>query len=224
MIVIAAYNKIDYIINLLNSIDGTIDLDERVLVTCTCPKEQEFISSVSKLINESNYTFDISYTVTPYSGYDSGAYIWAYQNYHDNYYIFLHDTVQANHLNWFKAFKTFRDEMTINTWCFFNINDETCHTDFFLEKINAHYSLNGSKGVFGPIFQISKTALSLIDQRFDLTKFIPSNKMEAAAMERGWAYIANSAGLYLNDIDGHYSNISNDYQDKLLTKFFPGRI
>ena len=73
-------------------------------------------------------------------------------------------------MNWFKVFKSFRDEMTLNTWCFFNLNDHPDHTKFFMEKINVRYSLNGALGVFGPMFQISNTALTLIDQKFDLTK------------------------------------------------------
>ena len=127
-------------------------------------------------------------------------------------------------MNWFKVFKSFRDEMTLNTWCFFNLNDHPDHTKFFMEKINVRYSLNGALGVFGPMFQISNTALTLIDQKFDLTKFIPSNKMEAAAMERGWTYIANEIGLRLNTIDGHFSHNKDDYQHKLLTKYFANRI
>jgi len=224
MIVIAAYNKIDYTVDLLNSINGTVNLNERVLIVCTCPLKLEFIDSVKQLVENSNYTFNIDYTVTPYSGYDSGAYIWAYQNYYDDYYIFLQDSIRVNHLDWFTRFKSFRHNMTINTWCFFIINDEDTHTKFFLEKINGHKSLNGSIGIFGPIFQISRTALNLIDQKFNLTKFIPSTKVEATAMERGWAYIADAIGLQVNHIDGHYSRNESDYQHKLLTKYFKDRI
>ena len=223
MIVIAAHSRIDYTVDLLNSINGTIDLNERVLIVCTCPLQLEFIDSVKQLIENSNYTFDIDYTITSYSGYDSGAYIWAYQNYHDDYYIFLQDSVRANHLDWFTKFKSFRHDMTINTWCFFTINDEDIHTKFFIEKINGRKSLNGAMGIFGPIFQISRTALDLIDQKFNLTKFIPSNKVEATAMERGWAYLADATGLQVNDIDGYYSRNESDYRHKSLTKYFKDR-
>jgi hypothetical protein len=224
MIVISAYNNLIYVQSLLNSMRTSI-IDEDVLVVCTCPKQTYFIESLSKHLIEANYPFKIQYTVAPSSGYDFGACYWAYQNYKDDYYIFLHDTLVVNHPQWFEKFKSFRHENTLNTWCYFNIFPlATMYSEFFLPKMKEYPVLDNTyPGVFGPIFQISRKALCSIDEKYDLSQFIPSNKDEACAMERGWTYLAVGSGIKVNIIDGHYSTNSQHYRNMLLTKFIINR-
>lgn len=222
MIVVAAYDSLDYVRDFLDSISNS-NIDESVLIVCTCPKQISFIQSLEAFLLEANYPFKLSHTVTPYSGYDSGAYIWAYNMHIDDYYVFLHDSVVANHPMWLERFKAFRREDILNTWCYFDIVDESPHTDFFLPKIGGHPSLNGYPGVFGPMFQISRKALIQIDSKYTLNNFIPTNKTEACAMERGWTYLAVASGLGINNIDGHYSRNVHDYQNKSLTKYLRNR-
>jgi hypothetical protein len=224
MIVVAAYNSLTYVQSLLNSI-RTSAIDEDVLIVCTCPKQTYFIDTLSKHINETKYPFEVKYTVTPYSGYDTGAYIWVYQNYKDDYYIFLHDSITANHSQWFEKFKTFRNEDVLNIWCYFNMLPiASMYSQFFQPKIKDCPVLDNSyPGIFGPMFQISRKALCRIDEKYDLNQFIPTCKDEACAMERGWTYLAVGSGISLNIIDGHYGTNPQHYQDMLLTKFLINR-
>lgn len=225
MIVIAAYNSLKCVQELLNSMTESV-IDEDVLVVSTCPKQIDFIKTVKEHIETTKYPFKVLHTVTPYTGYDSGAYIWAFMNYEDEYYTFLHDSVVANHSNWFEGFKSFRQEDVMNIWCYFNILTayDPDHAKFFLPKMKEYPNLdNRFPGVFGPMFQISRKALILIDEKYDLKQFIPTHKNEACAMERGWTYLVIGAGLGVNVIDGHYALHPQEYQHKLLTKYFKNR-
>ena len=225
MIVIAAYNSVDYIENLLNSIRTSM-IDEDVLVVCTCPKQTDFIEAMGRHLDTTEYPFKVQHTVTPYSGYDTGAYIWAYQNYKDDYYIFLHDSIVANHDQWFERFKSFRSEEVLNAWCYFGILTayDPEHTAFFLPKMHEYPIIDDNyPGIFGPMFQISRKALQMIDEKYDLTRFIPTYKNEACAMERGWTYLALGTGIGVNIIDGHYGITPEHYRNMSLTKFLRNR-
>ncbi len=224
MIVIAAYNSLTYVQSLLNSLRTSV-IDEDILVVCTCPKQTYFIKAIEEHITEIKYPFKVKYTVTPYSGYDSGAYIWAYQNYKDDYYIFLHDSVVANHSQWLERFKSFRHENTLNAWCYFNIFPiMPMYSEFFLPKMKEYPILDNTyPGVFGPMFQISRKALNCIDEKYDLSQFIPTHKDEACAMERGWTHLAVGSGININVIDGHYGTSPQHYQNMSLTKFLINR-
>jgi hypothetical protein len=59
--------------------------------------------------------------------------------------------------------------------------------------------------------------------RYYLSKFIPCNKDEACAMERGWTYLAIGSDINVNVIDGHYSTNSQHYRNMLFTKFIINR-
>jgi hypothetical protein len=224
MIVIASYNNLTYTRNLLDSMKTSV-IDEDVLVICTCPKQTHFIKEIDKHISETKYPFKIQYTVTPYSGYDSGAYIWAYQNYEDDYYVFLHDSIMVNYPQWLERFKSFRHEDILNAWCYFNMFPiAPMYSQFFLPKMKEYYILNNSHpGIFGPMFQISRKALCRIDEKYNLNQFIPTHKDEACAMERGWTYLAIGSGIDVNVIDGHYGIDPQHYQNMSLTKFLANR-
>lgn len=224
MIVVAAYNSLIYVQSILNSMRAST-INEDVLIACTCPKQIYFIESVNNHLNEVKYPFKVQYTVTPYSGYDSGAYIWTYQNYKDEYYIFLHDSIVANHSKWFEKFKSFRHENKLNAWCYFNIHPiAPMYSQFFLPKMKEYPILDNTyPGIFGPMFQISRKALSRIDEKYDLNKFIPTHKDEACAMERGWTYLAVGSGIDVDVIDGYYGINPQHYKNMSLTKFLMNR-
>ena len=223
MIVISSYNDINVIKTLLNSLNDCDKIDEKVIIVCTCPKQTEMINFLNSL-KPSDFKFYFEITITPYSGYDTGGYIWVYNNFIDDYYIFLQDSLIINNKNWLDVFKSHRDVDTINAWCSFILNDESSHTDFFFPKMGfTPNSLNGEIGIFGPMFQISRNGLDKINNKFNINKFIPYNKMSACAMERGWTYLIINSGLNINTIDGSYSRNMGEYQTKLFTKIFNHR-
>jgi hypothetical protein len=224
MIVIATYNDTSILTNFLHSLKKTIDLDEKILIVCSCPNQTNMINFLNEIKSNNVFDFDFNISVTPYSGYDTGAFIWAYKEFYDEYYIFLQDSLIINNPNWLNTFKNFRDKSTLNTWCSFSVNDETAHTDFFIPKMGfTPNSLNGSVGVFGNMFQISKYGLDKINEKFNLSNFIPTDKVGSCAMERGWTYLCIYSDLNINSIDGEYSRNPNGYDDKLMTKIFNNR-
>lgn len=223
MIVISSYNDINVIKRLLNSLNECDKIDEKVIIVCTCPKQTEMINFLNSL-KPSDFNFDFEVTTTTYSGYDTGGYIWVYNNFIDDYYIFLQDSLIVNKKNWLDVFKSHREVNTVNSWCSFSLNDESSHTDFFFPKMGfTPKSLNGEIGIFGPMFQISRKGLDKINNKFNINKFIPYDKMSATAMERGWSYLSINSGLNLNCVDGVYGLHSGDYYDKLFIKIFNNR-
>jgi hypothetical protein len=168
--------------------------------------------------------FDISFDITPYKGFDTGAFIWAYRKWDDEYYIFLQESLEVNDLNWFKTFKSFREKNTLNSWCVFDLVwDNNVQREGILSKISDNnLTLEGLPiGVFGNMFQISKNDLSLIDKKYNLDNFIPNDKIYGScAMERGWAYLSKNCGININSIDGKYSPNEHDYKNKLFQKRF----
>ena len=224
MIVISVYNDIEIVKNFLVSLEKTNNLDEKILLVCSCPKQTKMLEFLNGIKNNSPYNFNFDFTVTPYSGYEVGSFIWSYKNFTDEYYIFLQDSLLINSSGWLDKFKEFRDEYTVNAWCSFKLNDEKLHTDFFFPKMGfIPKSLNGGIGIFGNIFQISRSSLNKINEKFNLDNFIPSNKLEDCSMERGWSYLSIYSDLKINCIDGNYSRDSSFYKDKLITKLFNNR-
>lgn len=108
MIVIATYNDTNLLTNLLDSLNTTENLNENVLIMCTDPNQQDTIEFIYKL--RGKYNFNILADFTPHASYDTGAYIYAYKNYVDDYYIFLHDSVTVKSPQWFNHFKEKRHE------------------------------------------------------------------------------------------------------------------
>ena len=74
MIVIATYNKPKLLTDLLDSMKDTVNMDEKILVVCTDPNQTEMLEFLKEL--PTRYEFDITTDVTPYAGYDTGAYIY----------------------------------------------------------------------------------------------------------------------------------------------------
>ena len=226
MIVIACYNNIEIINTMLSSLVNTTNLDEDILIICTDYEQISMVEHLKNLNKYSNY-FNLITDVTPYKGYDTGAFIWAYKNYKSDYYIFLQESLVVNKNNWFEVFKSYRDSETLNTWCTFTMGwDNEEQKINILSKINDNnYDLIGHPlGVFGNMFQISYESLKKIDKKYDLENFIPTSKvLGSCGMERGWSYLAVNCGLKINNVDGFFSSNENDYIDKLFLKKFHNR-
>jgi hypothetical protein len=205
MIVIATYNDIGLLDNLLDSLNTTENLNENVLVVCTDPNKLHMIKHIYSLSSSKKYNFKILADFTPYQGYDSGAYIYAYRNYVDDYYVFLQDSVTIKSPEWFNYFKEKRQEYTINPILHFSMCWDNMEQRMWVEhKFDNHFN-SPSVGVFGPIFQASRKSLAKMDELHNLTKFIPSHKITSQqGMERGWAYLAANSEISIDSIDGAY--------------------
>lgn len=220
MIVIATYNDISYLNNLLDSLNTTENLNENVLVVCTNPNQMQMIKYIYTLPSSNKYNFKILADFTPYAGYDSGAYIYAYKNYVDDYYIFLQDSITVKSPEWFNYFKEKRDENTINPLLQFSMCWDNMEQRMWVERKFYNKFNSPTIGVFGPIFQASRKSLIKMDELHNLTKFIPSHKITSQqGMERGWAYLAANSGVAINSIDGNYYGESS-FDSRCFNKFY----
>jgi hypothetical protein len=205
MIVIATYNDISYLTNLLDSLNTTENLNENVLVVCTDYSQKEMIEYINTLPNNNDYVFNILVDVTPYKGYDSGAYIYAFKKYVDDYYIFLQDSITIKSPEWFNYFKEKREEDSINPLLHFSMCwDNKEQREWVENKFNSRFNVP-NVGIFGPIFQVSRKSLIKMDKLHNLSNFIPGHKVIGQqGMERGWAYLATNSNIMINNIDGIY--------------------
>lgn len=219
MIVIATYNNTELLTDLLNSMLDTINMDEKILVVCTDPKQTEMLEFLKDL--PSKYSFDITTDVTPYAGYDSGAYIYAYKKYKEEYFIFLQDSITMKSPEWLNTFKNYRKLNVMTAWVLFPMcwdNMEQCQ---WVENKIKRVIFRPATGIFGPMFQVARNTLKKIDKEYNLDNFIPTNKIvEQQGMERCWSYMAAHCSVEVNSIDGFFLDWTNK---KYINKHFQRR-
>lgn len=219
MIVIATYNKPELLINLLDSMKNTINMDEKILVICTDPSQSEMLEFLKEL--PSKYEFDITTDVTPYAGYDTGAYIYVSQNYKEDYFIFLQDSITIKSPEWLNAFKEYRRPNVLTAWVLFPMMWDNFEQMEWVESKVEKLQIRPVIGIFGPMFQIERNTLKKIDKKYNLNKFIPTRKIiEQQGMERCWAYIAMNSGVEVTSIDGFFLDWDNK---KYINKHFQKR-
>lgn len=220
MIVIACYNDINLVQSNVTSLLKTNNLTENILLVATDPSQTKLINHLKSL--EENHDL-IKVLICDSVSFDSGAYINAYMNFSDDYYIFFQDSVIVNDDDWLDYFKQKRNPNEINAWITFEMPrwDYEDQKNWILSKLPNNL-IQPSVGVFGPNFQISREGLDRINGKFDLLNFIPTTKSNAMGMERGWSYLAVNSDLSVNNIEGDYLDLINK-KTKLLKKLFYNR-
>jgi hypothetical protein len=222
MIVISTFDDVDLLERLLESLLVTNNFDEPVLIVCTDSSKIEVLEYVDLICSSGKYPFTLLWDVTPYRGYDSGAYIFAFKKYNSDYYIFLQDSMEIKSPDWLDVFKLNRELGVVNAWVTFKDSrwDSLEQRDWVINKLSIPF-LEPTYGIFGPIFQISRIDLIKIDDKWNLERFIPFNKLIGQqGMERGWSYLLYNTELSLNSLDGDYGDFENK---KYFNKKFKGR-
>lgn len=219
MIVIATYNKPKLLTDLLDSMKDTVNMDEKILVVCTDPNQTEMLEFLKEL--PTRYEFDITTDVTPYAGYDTGAYIYVSRKYKEDYFIFLQDSITIKSPEWLNAFKARRRPNVLTGWVLFPMMwDNTEQIEWVESKFKPLF-FKPVVGLFGPMFQVERNTLKKIDKKYDLTKFIPTRKIiEQQGMERCWSYLAAHCGMEVTSIDGFFLDWDNK---KYINKHFQKR-
>lgn len=220
MIVIATYDNVKVLETLLLSLNNTSDLDEEVLVIGTDPKKTDMISYLQNMPVE-KYKFKIKYDVTPYAGYDSGAYIYAYKKYKSEYYIFLQDSLSIKDPEWLNIFKKERSEKKVVSWIkvkmkWWRNTQEKYVKSKFKDSVRMPSHL-----IFGPIFQCHISFLNKINEEFNIDNFIPTDKVNGqSGMERGWAILCENLDFELISLEDEVWDFKNK---KLFLKEFLNR-
>lgn len=223
MIVVAVHDRIDFITNLLNQF-SQIDLNgHRILVVDTNSTNTDFLKEFPKLKEMfPNVLFDTK----KYDCWDSGAYIHAYNNYFDEKYIFLQDSIEITNSNLIKDWDELLDKNDVVPMYNFNyIYDSVDQKEWATESIN--YEFEPTDGIFGPIFGVTRSALDKIPKHW-LKE--PTNKHYACGMERRWSLMFHSLNLkktYMRYLTGNEQSLffwqNTSYFSEYIRKIFVNR-
>jgi hypothetical protein len=187
MIVIATNNGFVHLKELLDSFCNIDMYDEKILIVDTISTDENHINFLN-LTPALYANLDITITKTPYRGFDTGAYIHAYENYESELYIFLHDSIIIKNSNFVKDIKNYLEENDVVS--FFCFNFVRCGDDEWKKFMK---SCTGSeyydRAIFGPMFACKKEVLSNINTK-ELE--IPDNKNKQTAYEAIWMHLFKS--------------------------------
>lgn len=208
MIVIAAHNDKTSLDNILSDLTECDLCGHAVLVVDTNSDDSSFKEHFSSLRETyPHFKFDRK----DYSCWDSGAYIHAYNNYEDDKYIFLQDSLRIKNPNAFREITTRLDYTDVlGLFNFFYCYDSIEQQEWVEESIS--FTDLPKFGIFGPIFSARKDALDKIPK--DWLKS-PSNKMQGCGMERRWALMFQSLNLRVNYLSLFGSNEEWRYHESL---------
>lgn len=220
MVVISTNNGNIWLPRLISSLEMYGPFEEKYLIVDTQSDNQEFLEYLSKLSTSSK--LNIQVTRTPYRGFDTGAIVWAYREFDEPDYMFLHDTLEVKESGWLDEFKNALDGLGVVAWNLFDYSwyNDKATADFVMEKIGVND--HKSKGIFGPIFYTNRETMACMDN-LGLLNAIPTRKEEAMAMELGWVAICYAANVPLLGLIPHsWSGLHNN-TCRLFNKAFGGR-
>ncbi len=203
MIVVATNNGHLHLPELLSSIEEHGDGGHEVLVVDTQSSDvraQAYFDSLCKYSGP----LRLSATRTPYKGYDTGAYLYAFRNFPADRYIFMQDSLRVKHSGWTEAFDAkFTHGVGCVPWLVFPAQwDSDAQLEFVANCLGVRSA--PPFGIFGPVFAAKRSALNEMDAK-GLLAAIPSNKLEQQAMERAWPTAFFVAGYGVRPIHTNFS-------------------
>jgi len=136
----------------------------------------------------------IEVTRTPFKGYDTGAYLWAYWNYPADEYLFLHDSMEPmveDYIQPFRTAMTRRFQMV--AWSGFptTVWDSKEQHDAIMWLYPWELP---PLGIFGPVFFTNRDTLQHMDNMGCLPSY-PTHKLWAQGLERIWSSLAHKANV-----------------------------
>jgi hypothetical protein len=221
MIVIATHDNLKYLNMTISNMEKINLNGHQVLIINTNSKNPEFIEKFEKLKN--NYVNFIFKNLN-YTCWDSGAYMYAFQNYQSDNYIFLQDSIDILDENYVVYYDELLKDHDVVAHCEFPYNYPTFFDEFekkyvpykefegFVEN-GIIFKSHPEKAIFGPIFAAKKEILNKIPNQLLIH---PTNKMQACCYETRWSLIFHS----LNAKKTCLEDINNL---KYIKKYFPYR-
>lgn len=213
MIVIATNNGYDTLPQLLRSIEDTNNLDIPVSIVDTGSTDLKFIEYLDTL--PSKYSI-----LKIKKGYDTGAYIHAYENLKSDFYIFLQDSVTILSKDFYSIALNHINNSTFFSYHIFESWEGAYTCEEVLPLHFGQLDIDSYKfGVFGPMFACSK---EIMDKLYNSKLyFIPKNKKEQMAMERGWGIMLSKLNIPLTYLD-HYKVLLQN-KSPYIKKYFKDR-
>jgi hypothetical protein len=187
MIVVASHNNLDtlgWIVEDLYRIDLN---NHEVCIIDTNSNNLEFKEKFHILRNKYPYFKFINLN---YTCWDSGAYIWAYNNLKSERYIFLQDSLRILDKNYIKLIDQNLDLYDVVAHINFKYHYENEEQKNWVED-GILFNELPEDAIFGPIFGVKKTTLDKIPSYW--LKH-PTNKNEGCGMERRWSLMFNQIG------------------------------
>jgi hypothetical protein len=197
MIVIASHNRIDLLDNMLKTLSSINLNNNQVLIIDTNSDNEEYKTFFEECkLNYPQYIFE----TLDYTCWDSGAYIYAYNNYPSNKYIFLQDSLNIINPKLILMWENFLDIYEVVPWINFGYFYENEDQRLWGEE-GLTINNNPHDSIFGPIFGVRKETLDKLPKEW--LKY-PTNKNEGCGMERRWSLM-----FYLIDASKHYLEYTN---------------
>jgi hypothetical protein len=218
MIVIACHNKIDLLQSMINRLNDMDLKNHKILLVNTNSDDQKFVEYFNACKEKYNFIFD----TLNYTCFDSGAYIYAYNTYKTDKYIFLQDSIIINNEKFISNLTDMLDiydVVPLFNFKYIYDNDE--------QKKWAEDGLDTNNlpeyGIFGPMFAVKKATLDSIPT--DWLKY-PTQKNQSLGMERRWSLMfhqlnANKKYLHTaNDEEAGHITAFIDRNKQYITKLF----
>lgn len=211
MIVIATNNGHICLSELLNSMTNIDICNEKILIIDTISDDVSSIDYL-KQVNSLYPKLDITIETTPYRGFDTGAYIYAYNEYNVDTYIFLHDSVTISNKNFIKDIHSYlrtHDVVAYNCFDFMGNGDGEWQTFFEQNTGRETYKM----GIFGPMFACNRVALDGIKVH-DI--IIPTNKNQQTCFEGIWYTLFDENNIDVFPLDMYVNKFTSNYLTKKL--------
>jgi len=187
------------------------------------PTHEEWLKTVERLPN-------VVVLRTPYRGYDTGAYLWAYYNLPAKHYLFIQDSMQPRVPDYIEQMHAYLpDDPGVVAWSNFRMDiwDSAPQRTTINYMFGVHDEALSwpKKGIFGPNFYCTRSALDRLLERGILPSH-PLHKEMAQGMERGWAIAFHRAGVPVTAVVDEpmprgYAMQEGTYP--IFTKLFKGR-
>ncbi len=219
MIVIATNNGKEYLSKLLDSLVEFGTDGYPILVCDTGTTNQDSLSFLAEIPVKYS-SLDVKVERTPYSGYDTGAYIWVFRNHRAKGYFFLQDSVTVKEVGWTKHFTEKASHgVGCVPWLTFAMQWQSQEQIDFVRSAFASNQWPPF-GIFGPIFYATHEALTALERKGFLNT-IPGSKTEQTAMERGWPTAFTHSGFAVRPVECNFEEEklrANEY--RALNKTF----
>ena len=198
LVVVAHHNNGPALMRWLEHSEEMRPGTKMLVVDTGSPKEM--LASFQTEVNVAE-SFDnvLGLVSTPYRGYDTGAYLWAYWNCPASNYLFVQDSCSPREPDYVRQFaERMPGEMGAVGWSSFDIrvwdsDDQAAATAWMY----GDQSKWPAKGIFGPIFYTSRKTLDHMAAQ-GLLPMPPVHKQQQQAMERAWAILLHRAGVRVN--------------------------
>lgn len=210
MIVVATHDRIDLLESMLNRLNEINLNGHEVLIIDTNSTNVEYLEHFHKFKEQyTNFRFD----TLNYTCWDSGAYMYAFQNYPSDKYTFLQDSLYITNPNLFADIDNLLDQYDVVP--FFNFKYIYDHDQ---QKEWAEEGLPITSlpeyGIFGPIFGATHNILQKLPTEW--LKY-PTIKYQGNGMERRWSlmfHLINANKHYLSEATGEDLNNIMAYIDR----------